>query len=484
MKILALLTVLFSCSFTFSFSSTLEVGQGKQFATLQVALDSALPGDSIVMFAGVYTGGTFKADLHGLPDKWTVIRAADSEEVIIRGGTSAMQLSDARYLVIEGLTFDAQTGNGINLDDGGTIETPAHHIIIQYCTWLSMNAIGNNDELKMSGVDTFYVRFCNFLNGSQGGSCIDMVGCHVGNFNNNYFDNAGSNCIQAKGGTSNIFIQRNLFLRGGERALNIGGSTGLQFFRPLGALYEAKSIYVFSNVFNGSTAPIAFVGAIDCEVINNTFINPTRWVVRILQETTEPGFLPCGNNKFINNVVVMPTTGQPAINIGGNTAPETFEFSHNIWYNPDNPLWVPNTPTVEINAKLVNPQLTDSLGNITSISPASRGGANVNNPMHDFSFTPFNKLDHPIGAHNWTIGLTVSEVLPSPSISPNPAVSSINIHSNSYIGEITINNVNGQTFWNGTVEYSKTISIDNLTNGFYIIRKASGEFIGTFIKLR
>ena len=44
-------------------------------------------------------------------------------------------------------------------------------------------------------------------------------------------DLAGSG-IQAKGGTSDIVIRANRFESAGGRALNLGGSTGLEFFRP------------------------------------------------------------------------------------------------------------------------------------------------------------------------------------------------------------------------------------------------------------
>jgi len=38
--------------------------------------------------------------------------------------------------------------------------------------------------------------------------------------------------VQAKGGTSEVVIQACTFLGAGQRAINVGGSTGLEFFRP------------------------------------------------------------------------------------------------------------------------------------------------------------------------------------------------------------------------------------------------------------
>lgn len=389
---------------------TLEVGAGKQYTRLQAAATVATPGDTILMRAGTYSGGDAIANLQGTAAAWITLRAANSETVLFRGGSQAFQLSDAAFLRIEDLTFEQQTGNGVNIDDGGTLDTPSHHIVIERCVWLGMNATGNNDELKMSGIDTFTVRNCIFLNGSAGGSQIDMVGCHQGIFAGNYFEDGGSNCIQAKGGSSDILIQGNTFINGGERALNIGGSTGLAFFRPQGINYEAANIYVYSNIFVGSTAPIAFVGAVNCEVINNTIHRPTRWAIRILQETVGNGFLPCSNNSFINNIIVF-STGQPAINISGNTSPETFTFSHNLWFNPDNPTWNgPNTPVTEVSRILnMNPQFDDTTKFfLATTSPARGKGKDVPRPEADFSGMTFTS-PRSIGARHGNPPMSVQE---------------------------------------------------------------------------
>lgn len=364
----------------------LEVGPGRQFDRLQSATLKAKPGNIILIREGIYGGGDVISNLKGRDTAWITIRAATGENVIFRGGSTAFQLSDPAYLIIEGLVFEQQTSNGVNIDDAGTFETPAHHIKIIDCEWRSMSATGNNDELKMSGVDEFLVKNCHFSNSSEGGSLIDMVGCHKGVFEGNYFENGGSNCIQAKGGTFDITIQRNRFVNGGERAINIGGSTGLQFFRPLQTLYEASDIKVWSNVFIGSTAPVAYVGAVNCEVVNNTFINPGTWALRILQENNNPGILTCGNNIFRNNLIVIPATGSPVINIGPNTNPGSFIFSNNLWYNSVKPFWSgPELPVSETGQILnADPQFLDVQYHLKSSSPAIGQGYPVQLPENDY----------------------------------------------------------------------------------------------------
>lgn len=483
MKTIYSLIFFFLMLFSIAQSTTLEVGNGKQYSTISQALNIVQPGDTVVVYAGTYNGGIYKENLKGTADKWIVLMAAPDEEVIINGGSNAMQLSSFAYLLIDGFTIQGQTGNGLNLDDGAALTSPSHHLILQNCTFLGLNATGNNDQLKMSGIDTFTVTKCRFFNGSPGGSSIDMVGCHVGNFVENYFEDAGSNCIQNKGGTSNIFIQRNYMNRGGERALNIGGSTGLQFFRPPGALYEAKQIYVFSNVIVGSTGPISYVGAVDCEVINNTIINPTRWAIRILQENNEPGFVQCSNNKFINNVVFFTPTGQPAINIGGNTLPETFQFSNNLWYNPQNAQWTPNTPVNEPGRKIANPLFIDSMGRIQHNSPAANGGFAVNLPGRDFSNIPFTKTDHPIGAHNPPTISTVQNEVELGICYPNPTNALLTIESKYLLDEyVEIFAITGEKVFTTNVKSGSTISVNHLSNGIYVIKNAEGKLLCRFVK--
>ena len=271
-----------------SYSRTLDVGTGRQYTRLQQAAAQAQPGDTILLHAGVYTGGDAFSNLAGTDKDWIVVRAISKGDVIFRGSSQAFQISDGAYIRFEDIVFEQQTGNGVNIDDAGSFDTPTHHIVFSNCEWRSMNATGNNDELKLSGLDDFVIQHCRFANGSDGGSLVDMVGCHRGVFTQCVFENGGSNCIQAKGGTSDILIERNTFLNGGQRALNIGGSTGLQFFRPQGVNYEAKNIEVYSNIFVGSTAPIAFVGAVESKVINNTIIRPTRWAISMRASSSRP----------------------------------------------------------------------------------------------------------------------------------------------------------------------------------------------------
>jgi|DewCreStandDraft_4_1066084.scaffolds.fasta_scaffold00022_96 hypothetical protein len=387
-------------------SKTLKVGADGDYSNLSQAADFALPNDTILL-QGTFSGGDYINNLQGEENKWIYIISDPQNPARFSGGNTAFQLSDVSYLHIKGITFEAQKVNGVNIDDGGSYESPSHHIIIENCSWLSMNATGNNDELKLSGLDDFQIVGCTFQNGSAGGSLIDMVGCHNGIIRNNTFNNAGSNCIQAKGGTRFVTIEQNWFYNGGQRSINIGGSTGLDFFRPKDANYEASDIFVYSNVFIGSVAPIAFVGSVNCKVINNTLINPSRWLVRILQENTNTGFLTCGNNTFANNICYFNNSAnnELGINIGPNTSPETFFFYNNLWYNSDNQNWTgPNKNIIHLNSIINSDPLFrdrfESDFDLQDSSPAIAKGMDVAFPEKDYKERLY-KNPRSIGAYEY-----------------------------------------------------------------------------------
>ncbi len=342
------------------------------------------------------------------------------------------------------------------------------------CTFRDMNATGNNDLLKMSGLDNFEIRNCVFLNGSAGGSGIDMVGCHDGSIHDNHFENQGSNSIQAKGGTSNIRIERNFFKNGGSRVLNLGGSTGLQFFRPLDASYEAAELKVYSNVFIGSDAPIAFVGSINCEVVNNTLYLPTKWVLRILQETVDTSrFAPCGYNTFRNNLIYIDNRVNVECNIGPNTAPETFTFSNNFWYHSEDSGWPgPDLPVDDENNVVgEDPFFEDASSENFALmqgSTAIGAGLSVAEPLIDYTETAFL---NPPSAGAFEGGMTTAANEPSSLVSnrfsvfPNPVKGEIRIAMknptdqlsmtlSTLSGQFLAKRINGATNANGTITWA------------------------------
>jgi hypothetical protein len=119
------------------------------------------------------------ANLQGTVQQPIVIEGSDEKNPpLFEGGTEAWHLSACAYLTLRNIAVRKQTGNGINIDDGGTYETPAHHITLEKLHVADIGPQGNHDAIKLSGVDDFVVRDCTVE--GWGGQAVDMVGCHQG----------------------------------------------------------------------------------------------------------------------------------------------------------------------------------------------------------------------------------------------------------------------------------------------------------------
>jgi hypothetical protein len=359
-------------------------------ATLRAATARATPGTRIVVHAGTYTGSPYIENLQGTAAAPIAIVAEGAAIFDAAGAGEVMHVTDAQYLVIEGLTLQGSMINGLNMDDGGTIDTPAHHIVLRNLTLRDIGSGGNNDCIKLSGLDDYWILDSDITSCSAG-DAIDHVGCHSGVIHGNFIhDTTGSGGIQAKGGSHDIVIHGNRFVDVNARAINAGGSTGLEFFRPIDAPYEARNIRVVANVFirpgENSGAPIAFVGCDACVFANNTVIEPRTWIARILQETVGARFVPSRNGLYANNLIVFDVSDLRGVlvNVGTNTAPETFTFANNLWWALDDPTFMPTytdgIPAEVSPVTMMDPMLADIAGgdfHIPAAGPATAAGRDI-----------------------------------------------------------------------------------------------------------
>jgi len=329
-------------------------------ATIEAAAREATPGTAVVVHAGQYAADNYVGNLHGTADAPIWIGGAEGEaRPVIVGGSQALHLSQARYVVVHDLEVSGPSANGINADDGALYDDPdaARHLVFRNL-FIHDVGTGNNDCLKLSGLDDFYVLDSQFerCGGGGSGSGVDHVGCHHGVLGGNAFigDPEAGNAIQCKGGSEDLLIVGNLITDPGQRAVNMGGSTGDAFFRPplstTSPNVEARDIRVVSNVIVGGVASLAFVGCDDCLAAHNTIVHPENWVFRILQERVSDdtyAFVASGNSRVVNNLIVFNRGDLSTwVNVGGNTAPETFTFAHNLWFAADDPS--ASTPTLPV----------------------------------------------------------------------------------------------------------------------------------------
>ncbi|HVJ69603.1 MAG TPA: right-handed parallel beta-helix repeat-containing protein, partial [Caulifigura sp.] len=195
-------------------------------AEFSQALRDARAGDHILVAAGIYAGGLSHTGLVGTKDQPIVIAAADpAQPPVIKGGGGGLHLSSPAHVVLRDLVIRDATGNGLNIDDGGSAGS-AHDVVLQRLVVENIGPEGNRDGIKVSGLDRFRVEKCAVSRWGSGGSAIDMVGCHNGVITDcRFFDvtSDGANGVQAKGGSHDIVIRRNRFENAGGRGVNAGG---------------------------------------------------------------------------------------------------------------------------------------------------------------------------------------------------------------------------------------------------------------------
>jgi len=365
---------------------------------LRSAIARAKPGTTILIASGNYSGGMDFRDVSGSAEARITIRGADPDNPpVFRGGSQAMHLADCNYITLADFIIDGCTMNGLNCDDGGSIATPMHHLIVENLTIKRIGPRGNHDGLKLSGVDQFIIRHCRFI--GWGGSGIDMVGCHQGVVEDCYFHGEegfdNSEAIQMKGGCADNLVQCCFFDRAGGRGLNLGGSTGLPFFRPRVGDYEATRLLVAGNRFYGGQAPVAWPTASHNRVVQNTIVLPGKWIGRILQETRDPRFKPSHDGVFAKNVVLFDRrVGQPEfVNVGSGTAPETWRFVGNAWFDTEGNR-KPRLPGIETGSVYqVDPKVVD-------IGQPTMRITSTDERLRDVGARAWKKLD----AAAWTAG--------------------------------------------------------------------------------
>ena len=326
--------------------------QANPFATIEQAAAAATPGTAILLAPGTHQADQFVEGLRGTATAPIWIGGAPGgSKPVITGGSQALQLARPAYVVVHDLEVSGATANGINIDDGSMFsdETSAHHVAVERVYVHDIGtASGNNDCLKVSGVNQLAVYDSRFSNCGGGGSGVDHVGCHGSTIARNVFTGRMADAVQSKGGAMDHDIRSNRVNITGGRAFNMGGSTDLDLFRPplstTAPNAEARRIRVYNNVITGlgtTATPFAFVGCIDCLAAHNYVRGQHRWHVRILQETaTQMGFTfePAANGKVISNTFVFSAaTLATAVNVGTGTNAGSFTFRTNLWYASDMP---------------------------------------------------------------------------------------------------------------------------------------------------
>ena len=303
---------------------------------LKAALSNLKENAVIRISPGDYGSGYYVRNIPAL----TVEALDPSSPPVFSNGNEAWHFTRCDGLTLRNLVITGQSSNGVNIDDGGQLDKPVKGVTLQGLRVSGIGPTGNHDAIKLSGLHGFTIKDCHIE--GWAGQAIDMVGCHsslitsCGIIGKEGFSQATG--IQAKGGSSGITIEKCRIIQAGPRPLNIGGSTGMPYFRPPGAKYEAKDITVRDCVIESGDCAAAFVGVDGATFTGNTILHPGKWIFRILQETKEEGFAPCRNVSISGNRIVFRRSQvKTDINIGSGTEAESFIFSGNRWFAEDAP---------------------------------------------------------------------------------------------------------------------------------------------------
>lgn len=358
------------------------------FASVTKAASQATPGTAIRVHAGTYQGSQFVENLNGTATAPIWIGGAPGETAPVYSGEGVGFLfTKVRYLVIHDMEIQFTSSHGINIFDDGI--NLADSNATRWVVFRNLNIHDTGGQcLKMAGVNDFWVydsRFatCSVVN-------IDGVGVHNGLIANSIIGPGGYG-VQMKGGSYNIELRWNRITNNTFRAVNFGGSSGFEFFRPplstTSINYEARDMRAVANIIEDSTAPVTMAGCIGCYVVNNTIVNPHTFVFRILQETTSTGayqFAPSSNGLIFNNLIYFnrPDIAE-FVNVGPDTASTTFQIRNNLWYAYNNPAQsTPSGLPVPESGGIYgqNPNFVSlDTGNysISAASPAARAGVTV-----------------------------------------------------------------------------------------------------------
>jgi hypothetical protein len=348
-------------------------------ADLHAAFRNAKPGDHIQLGAGPYKGGFFVTGLAGAPGKPIRVSGPSRENpaVFADEKNTIFQFVAASYIEIENIHITKAGGHGLALDDGGKNDFSCHHIVVRNVRIEDIGPKGTMCSMKLAGVSDFTIADSTFQKWGDGGGCgVDGVGCKNGSLEHcNFLPGRGSVAIQFKGGSDSIAIGNCLVDDAGSIGINVGGASGMQFFRPKPMGFEARNITIEGNTFIGTDSPIVFPNTDGAVVRFNTIYLPKKWAFRILQETVREDFTPSRNGHIENNIIVFNSRNwyEGGVNVGPGTAPQTFTFTGNVWYCVDNPAKsTPHLPAAEKDALIGrDPLFVDPSHHDFSLQPSS-----------------------------------------------------------------------------------------------------------------
>jgi hypothetical protein len=352
-----------------------------------------LAGDRVHIQAGTYFECLRIEDAPGTETN-PILFTGEGEVRIHCADREAISASRITYVTIEHMIVlsSGDDMNAIHIDDG------SHHVIIRDNEVTGVGRAG--DCIKVNGTDDVWVIHNDVHNvDTRAGSAqgIDLVAVHRATIRlNHVHDIADSQGIFAKGGASDIVIERNLIERIASvtsDAIGIvaGGVSTRARFIPLDADYEAIRVIVRNNIVIGADgAGIGSQGCHDCMIVNNTLWNcgRTGYAIQLSigwtgEQAPRDGTSSNVNVKIYNNLIGNPYGSMRAPIQAEPRHREGLELSNNWWWNGvRDDVWDPgynhevgvDEPNSHVNEDplVVDPDLPDI--HLQANSPARNAG--------------------------------------------------------------------------------------------------------------
>ena len=318
----------------------------RPFPGLEEAAPRATPGTRIVLAPGNYPAGVTLSDLRGTATAPIWIEGpATGDRAALEGNNFGLHLESPQYLVIRNLDMKGNmTGAAFNIDDGVlTDRVTADHVEIAHVRVERAAA-----AFRLTGVDNIRLLDIDIDAGQRG---VQLAGVHHGIVADIRMHAISEHGIKISAGSTDLDVRRNR-IEAAQRALWLGGGTGITEFRPpLGTEgnYEAADIRFTNNVIVGGQ-PVIVCGQCTDSLIASNLIrgdDRTSIVFNLVDEHgVVGGFVASGKLRVLNNVIEAQKT--PSTWFGATQEQsDTCTFSHNLWYDSSKPDVRPAVPSAD-----------------------------------------------------------------------------------------------------------------------------------------
>jgi hypothetical protein len=497
----------------------IHVGPGQTYPDIGTAAHARVvhPGDTVFVHGGTYTNSPYAYgidSLIGTPDRWITIMPFGQDSVSIH---EQYTFQAAQYLHISGLHFygndptqSARVFHLLFFDYQYACFTANHFIVIENCTFTDLNNTGKSGNtgacLKIDGTDNFRVLNCSFINGTFITDGIGLNADRNGVVSHCTFENMPGDGSHCKGGSKNITYEKNLFVNCSTCGLDVGGETGLQFFCPLGATWEADSIKVYANVFISGSTGIKLSSCHNSFIYSNTCFKSTSFAFRSLN--TSSNGITLDNNQVYNNIFTTYSPNHIYLNASANFDYSTEYFKNNLFHDyryadPATINWS-ELPGVNVETSLIgDPEFTDTSNGDFSLragSPAIGTGLTMPEPATDYRDMSYSSSMRSIGAvesQSAGVRAATGEFADGElAIAPNPCSNVLTLFCNTKSSPLSISILDmlGREVLRTIVPQSDLhgasipIDIAALADGEYILlaRASNGDVLGhrSFVKIK